>query len=84
VDYFQLTEERKKNLKITSLLAVFVFIFLFAWKVTERFFWVLPVYVFAVNKLFKRSTKFALIFTIGMTLFVYGLFSMGFSIRFRP
>ena len=84
VDYFMLTEEKKNNLKIGALLSGFILIFLIAWKISEMFFLILPVYVFAVNKLFRRSMIFSLLFTIGMTLFVYGLFAKGFTIRFMP
>lgn len=84
VDYFMLTDEKKKNMKMAGLLAFCILIFLIVWKISERFFLILPVYVFVVNKLFKRSTIFALLFTVVMTVFVYGLFGMGFSIRFMP
>lgn len=84
VDYFQMTEEKKKNLMTVGLLAVFILIYLVAWKISKMFFVILPIYTFAVNKLFKRSTKFSLIFAVGMTIFVYGLFGMGFHIRFMP
>lgn len=84
VDYFMLTDEKKRNLKKVELLTVCIIIFLIVWKISRSFFSILPIYVFIVNKLFKRSTKFALIFTIGMTAFIYGLFAIGFSIRFMP
>ena len=84
VDYFMLTDEKKQNFKKVGILAACILAFLVIWKISESFFIVLPIYTFGVNKLFKRSTKFALLFTIGITLFIYGLFSMGFSIRFMP
>ena len=84
VDYFQLTEEKKENLKTVGLLLLFILVLLLAWKISQMFFLCLPVYIFAVNKLLKRSTKFTILFTVGMTLFIYGLFRMGFSIRFKP
>ena len=84
IDYFALTDEKKNNLKIAGMLAIAILIFLTAWKISRNFFMILPVYIFVVNKLFKRSTLFALFFTVGMTVFVYGLFGMGFSVRFIP
>lgn len=84
VDYFKLTDEKRNNLKKVVILSVFIMIFLIAWKISRSFFVIIPIYVFAVNKLLKRSTKFSLIFTIGITAFIYGLFSVGFSIRFMP
>lgn len=84
VDYFQLTEERKENLKTVALLVLLILLLLVAWKISRMFFLCLPVYIFAVNKLLKRSTKFTILFTIGMTVFIYGLFRLGFSVRFKP
>ena len=84
VDYFKLTDEKKKNLKNVGLVIASILIFLIAWKISAQFFIILPIYIFVINKLFKRSTKFSIIFTIGMTAFIYGLFVIGFSIRFMP
>ena len=84
VDYFQLTPERKQNLKQVGLLAGLIFLMLLAWTVSKMFFLCLPIYVFAVNKLLKRSWLFTILFTVGMSLFIYGLFRVGFSIRFKP
>lgn len=84
VDYFQMTPEKKENLKLVGMLALFCLIMLLAWKVTKMFFLCLPIYIFAMNRLLKRSWLFTILFTAGMTLFIYGLFRMGFSIRFRP
>ena len=84
VDYFQLTPERKENLKQVGMLALLCALMLLAWKVSKMFFLCLPVYVFAMNKLLKRSWLFTILFTIGMTVFIYGLFRVGFSIRFKP
>ena len=61
-DYFKFTDEKKKNLKVVLLMALFIFVYLIVWKVSRRFFVILPVYAFAVNRLFKRSILFSLIF----------------------
>ena len=84
VDYFQMDAERKENLKQVGMLALLCALMLLAWKVSKMFFLCLPVYVFAMNKLLKRSWLFTILFTVGMTVFIYGLFRVGFSIRFRP
>ena len=84
VDYFQMTPERKENLKQVGMLALLCALMLLAWKVSKMFFLCLPVYVFAMNKLLKRSWLFTILFTVGMTVFIYGLFRVGFSIRFKP
>ncbi|MCI8567578.1 MAG: tripartite tricarboxylate transporter TctB family protein [Lachnospiraceae bacterium] len=84
VDYFRLTKERKENLKTVGLLALLILLLLLAWKISGLFFVCLPIYIFAVNRLLKRSVKFTILFTVGMTAFIYVLFRMGFSIRFNP
>ena len=84
VDYFQMTPERKQNLKTVGLLVLFVFLMLAGWKISEAFFLCLPVYCFLVNKLLKQSTKFSILFTFIMTVFIFALFKMAFTIRFKP
>ena len=84
MDYFAFTPERKANLKKAALLVLMCALMLAAWKISRMFLVCLPIYAFAVNKLLKRSTKFAIIFTIVMTAFVYLLFGLGFNVSFRP
>jgi len=83
VDYFEMTAEKKQNLKISGLLILLCSILLAAWKISQAFLVCLPVYSFVVNKLFKRSTRFSIIFTIVVTAFIYFLFQVCFSITFR-
>ena len=84
VDYFALTEEKKKNLIMVACMAAFIVVFLILWKVTKRFFIILPIYSFAINMLFKRSLLFSVIFAAAITAAIYGLFGVGFTIRFMP
>lgn len=85
VDYFQLTDERKANLKFVLMLVGLITIVLIGWKVTDLFYLVLPIYCFIVNKfVLRQSWKFSIIFTVVMTAFIYGLFTMAFTIRFKP
>ncbi len=85
VDYFQMTPEKKKNLKNVVMLAGLIALVLIAWKVTTIFYICLPIYCFALNKfVLKQSTKFSIIFTVVMTVFIYGLFTIAFTIRFMP
>lgn len=84
VDYFRMTPERRENLKTVGMLALLILLLLAAWKISGLFFVCLPVYIFAVNRLLKRSMRFTVLFTVGMTAFIYVLFRMGFSIRFMP
>ena len=84
VDYWQMDPERKENLKMVVALMVMLAIMLAAWKISKMFFLCLPLYLLGMNKLLKRNWLFTILFTVGMTLFIYGLFRVGFSIRFRP
>lgn len=84
VDYFQMTPERKQNLKVVAMLVIFLTLLLAGWKISELFFLCLPIYCFAVNKVLKQNTKFSLIFTVVMTAFIYLLFNLAFTIRFKP
>lgn len=83
VDYFEMTAEKKENLKSAGLLILLCGLMLIAWKLSEVFFVCLPIYSFAVNKLLKRSTRFSIIFTVVVTAFVYLLFQVCFNILFR-
>ena len=84
VDYFQITPERKQNLKLVGLLTLFVALMLAGWKLSELFFLCLPIYCFVVNRVLKQSVKFSVLFTIVMTVFIYALFRVAFTIRFKP
>ena len=84
VDYFAFTPERKKNMKIAALLVLMCALMMAAWKISRMFLVCLPVYSFAVNKLLNRTTKFSIIFTIVITVFVYVLFGLCFKVSFRP
>ena len=84
VDYFQMTPERKANVKVVIMLVVFIALLLAAWKISELFFLCLPIYCFAVNRALKQSAKFSIIFTAIMTAFIYLLFKIVFTIRFKP
>ena len=80
--YFQMTPEKKQNLKTMLLLALSVALFLAAWQITHQFFICLFVYAVIVNLLLKRSWLFILLFALIITAFVYFLFSKGFSVIF--
>lgn len=85
VDYFQMTPERKQNMKMVIMLVSLIVVMLAAWKISEIFYLVLPFYCFGINKLvLKQSTKFSIFFTVVMTLFIYALFTMAFTVRFKP
>ena len=81
-DYFQMTPEKKRNLKTMLLLALSVALFLAAWQITHQFFICLFVYALIVNLLLKRNWLFTILFAVIITAFVYFLFSKGFSVIF--
>ena len=83
VDYMQMSPEKKENLKTIFKMVALLALFLILWKVTNLFLVLLPVYIFSVNILLKRSWKFSLIFAIGFSAFIIGLFYFGFSIQFN-
>lgn len=87
--YVDMTPEMKKNLKVMLLTVVGLVVFLAAWKITAPYFgntafmvcvFLLELYM---NKLFERTWKFALIYAVVFTLFIYLVFNMGFSILFN-
>lgn len=84
VDYFKMTPERKGNMKTAAMLVGSIVLLLVAWKLSKLFFICLPIYCFIVNKALRQTTKFAIIFTVVMTAFVYLLFKVAFTIRFMP
>ena len=85
VDYFQMTEERRQNLKMVGMLAGLIVLVLAGWKLSDLFYLVLPIYCFCLNKfVLKQSTKYSIIFTVVMVAFIYLLFTMAFTIRFKP
>ena len=87
--YVDMTPEMKKNLKMMLLMVAGLVVFLAAWKITAPYFentaFVVCVFLFEIylNKLFERSWKFALIYAVVFTAFIYLVFSMGFSILFN-
>lgn len=87
--YVQWTLENKKNLKVMLLTVAGLIVFLAAWKITAPYFgntaFMVCVFLFEIylNKLFERTWKFALIYAVVFTAFIYLVFNMGFSILFN-
>ena len=85
VDYFQMTPEKKANMKRVALLVGLIVLMLAAWKISKIFYICLPLYCFALNKfVIKHSTKFSIIFTVVITAFIYALVTIAFTVRFMP
>lgn len=89
VKYVNMTPEMRKNLRIMLLTVAGLVVFLAAWKIAAPYFgntaFMVCVFLFELylNKLFERSWKFALIYALVFTAFIYLVFCMGFSILFN-
>lgn len=69
---------------IITAVSVFAAIILFTvfWKLTKQFYICLFVLTLAINLLFRRPARFTILFSVGLTAFMYLMFTVGFSIRF--
>lgn len=69
---------------IIAAVAIFAAIILFIvfWKLTKQFYICLFGLTLAVNLLFRRPVRFTILFSIGLTVFMYLMFTVGFSIQF--
>ena len=83
VNFFDLTDEMRGNVKIALLVLIGLVCFLVLWKLTNLFVPLVFVYAVYLNLLFKRSWKFTIIFSIIITAFIYLLFVRGFSVTFK-
>lgn len=82
-DFFQMTPEKKQNLKRIAFIVGTCVLFIAAWKLTQQFIICLFVYSIVINMLLRRSWKFSILFSVVITAFVYFLFCRGFSVTFR-
>ena len=83
VNFFDLTDEMRGNIKTAALVLLGLVCFLVIWKLTSLFIPLVFVYAVYLNVLFKRSWKFTIIFSIIITAFIYLLFMRGFSVTFK-
>ena len=83
VNFFDLTDEMRGNVKIALLVLVGLICFLILWKLTNLFIPLVFVFAIYLNLLFKRSWVFTIVFSIIITAFIYFLFVRGFSVTFR-
>ena len=84
----EMNEEKRKNLRVMLLTVAGLIVFLAVWNFTADYFgntaFLACVFLFEIylNKLFERTWKFALIYAVIFTAFIYLVFNMGFSIQF--
>ncbi len=83
IQYFVLDEELKKNLRILLLTFLGIIGFLILWKVTGLFLLGVFLFSFYLNKVFGRSWKYALLYALVLSLFIYLVFFKAFSIQFQ-
>ena len=78
----EVTSITKEN--IITALSIFAAIILFTvfWKLTKQFYMCLFILTLAINLFFHRPVRFTVIFSAGLTAFMYLMFTVGFSIRF--
>ena len=82
VQYINLDEETKQNLKTLALSVLGLVVFLVFWKLTSQFMICMLVLCLYLNWLFQRSWKFNIIYSAVFTAFIYLTFKVGFSIQF--
>ncbi len=82
VQYINLEEETKQNLKILALSVLGIVVFLAFWKLTGQFIIGMLILCLYLNRLFQRSWKFNIIYSAVFTAFIYFTFFVGFSIQF--
>ena len=83
VQYFQLDDELKHNLKIFGLAALSMLAFFILWQTTKQFIACMTVVCFVLNLVFGRKLTYNLIYTTVVTAFIYGAFVWGFSVQFN-
>ncbi len=83
VDFFDMTDEMRGNVKTALLVTAGLVCFLVLWKLTGLFIPLVFVFAVYLNLLFRRSVRFTLIFSVVITLFIYLLFVRGFSVTFK-
>lgn len=83
VDYFEMTDEMRGNVKTALLVTAGLVCFLAIWKLTGLFIPLVFVFAVYLNLLFKRSLQFTLIFSAVITVFIWLLFVRGFSVTFK-
>lgn len=82
VQYIKLDPEIQKNLKILLLTVVGLVVFLAFWQLTHLFTVGVLLFCLYLNRLFERPWKFNAIYSVVFTVFIYAVFTLGFSIQF--
>lgn len=79
--HFKLDDEIRANLKPFFITVVAIIVYLILWKFIT-FFPATIIFLLVLNYIYKKSWKFNILFTAGLTLFVYFVFAKLFSVMF--
>lgn len=88
VNYFEMTDEIRGNIKVALAVVLGLVVMLIAWKLLSPVFdyaFITCAFLYAVylNVLFKRSPVFTVLFSLGITALIYFMFMEGFSVTFK-
>lgn len=82
IQYLELSDEIKKNLKVLLLTFIGLVVFLAFWRLTNLFFAAVFLFCIYLNIIFERTKKFTAVYAVVFTAFIYIVFSVAFSIQF--
>lgn len=80
--YVTVNAEMKSNIKIVVLTAAGLAVFLIFWYITGVFIAGTLLFVIYLNKIYRRTWRFTLLYGVIFTIFIYLVFKMAFSIQF--
>lgn len=82
VQYIQLDEEGKKNVKVLLLSLLGIIALLVFWRLTNQFIIGVPILCLYLNWLFERKWLFNILYAGIFSAFIYLVFTVGFSVQF--
>lgn len=80
-EYFHLDEEQKQNIRPFFITIISMLVFMLLWKFVD-FFVAMALFCLFLNKVYKRSWKFNILFTIGLVAGIYVAFTILLKIQF--
>lgn len=80
--YVTVNAEMKRNIKVVVLTTAGLAVFLVFWYITGLFIAGTLLFVIYLNKIYRRTWRFTLLYGVIFTIFVYLVFKMAFSIQF--
>ena len=80
-EYFHLDEEQKKNIRPFFITIISMLVFMLLWKFVD-FFVAMALFCLFLNRIYKRSWKFNILFTVGLVVGIYIAFTVLLKIQF--